>query len=100
MGQAIGVRLPKEVLKNIERLSKEEMEDRSTVIRKLVLMGYKDFMQKKAAEKYLKGKITFSEAAHQAGLTIWEMEKYLVEQGFRSSYSIEDLKKEMKILEK
>ena len=100
MGQAIGVRLPKEVLKNIERLSKEEMEDRSTVIRKLVLMGYKDFMQKKAAEKYLKGKITFSEAAHQAGLTIWEMEKYLVEQGFRSSYSTEDFKKEMKILEK
>lgn len=100
MRQAIGIRLPKEVLRQIEKLSKEEMEDRSTVIRKLVLLGYKDFMHRKAAEEYLKGNITLSRAAHKAGLTIWEMEKYLVEQGFKSSYSIEDLEREMKVLEK
>ena len=56
MRQAIGIRLPKEVLKHIESLSEGEMEDRSTVIRKLVMIGYKDFMQRKAAEEYLKGK--------------------------------------------
>jgi len=100
MRHAIGIRLPKEVLKQIEKLSKEEMEDRSTVIRKLVLIGYKDLMQRKSAEKYLKGSITLSQAAHKAGLTMWEMENYLVEQGFKSSYSIEDLEREMKILEK
>lgn len=100
MRQAIGIRLPKEVLRQIERLSKEEMEDRSTIIRKLVLIGYKNFIQKKTAEEYLKGNITLSEAAHLACLTIWEMEKYLVEHGFKSSYSIEDLEKEMKTLGK
>lgn len=100
MGQAIGVRLPKEVIEQIEELSREEMEDRSTVIRKLVLIGYKDLMQKKAAQEYLKGRITLSEAAHRAGLTIWEMEKYLVEQGFRSSYSVEDLERETKMMKK
>ena len=100
MRQAIGIRLPKEVLKEIEKLSKEEMEDRSTIIRKLVMIGYVDFMKKKAAEEFLKGDITLSEAAHKIGLTIWEMEKYLVEQGFKSSYSIEDLEREMKILER
>ena len=99
MRQAIGIRLPKDILKQIEKLSKDEMEDRSTVIRKLVLIGYKDFMKRKSAEGYLKGSMTLSEAAHQAGLTIWEMEKYLVEQGFKSSYSIEDLEREMKILQ-
>lgn len=56
-------------------------------------------IRKKAAEDYVKGNITFSEAAHQAGLTLWEMEKYLIEQGFKSDYSIEDLEKELKILE-
>ncbi len=100
MGQAIGVRLPKEVIEQIEELSREEMEDRSTVIRKLVLIGYKDLMKKKAAQEYLKGLVTLSEAAHRAGLTIWEMEKYLVEQGFRSSYSVEDLERETKTMEK
>ena len=38
--------------------------------------------------------------AHKAGLTMWEMENYLVDQGFKSSYSIEDLEREMKMLEK
>ena len=100
MGEAIGIRLPKEMLKRIERLSKEEMEDRSTVVRKLVMIGYKNLMWRKAAEEYAKGSITLSEAAHQAELTMWEMEKYLVENGFKSSYSIEDLEEEMKVLER
>lgn len=100
MTQPIGIRLPKEVLKEIKKLSKEEMEDRSTIIRKLVMIGYRDFMVKKSAEDYLKGQITLSEAAHKASLTIWEMEKYLVEHGFKSNYSLEDLEREMKILGK
>mgnify|MGYP001594091798 CR=1 FL=1 len=98
MSKAIGIRLPKEVLKIIHKLSKEELEDRSTIIRKLVMMGYKDFIKRKAAENYVKGTITISEAASQAEFTIWEMEKYLVGQGFVSNYSIEDLEKELKLL--
>ena len=95
---AIGVRLPKDVLVSIEKLSKEEHEDRSTIIRKLVMVGYADVMKEKAAEKYVSGKVTLSAAAHQAGLTIWEMEQYLVGRGFKSSYSIEDLKRETGLL--
>ena len=98
MGEAIGIRLPKEILKIIHKISKEELEDRSSIIRKLVMMGYKDFIKRKSAEKYMQGKITISDASNKAGLTIWEMEKYLVEQGYVSSYSIEDLEKEMKLL--
>jgi predicted HTH domain antitoxin len=52
----------------------------------------------KIEEEYTKGNITLSEAAEQAGLTIWEMERYLIENGFKSSYSIEDLEKEIKLL--
>ncbi len=98
MSQAIGIRLPKEILKNIQKLSKEELEDRSTIIRKLVMVGYKDFIKKKAAENYIKGNITISEAARQAELTVWDMERYMVEQGFVSDYSIEDLERELKLL--
>ncbi len=56
------------------------------------------FMKKKLSEEYIKGKLTLSEAASQAEMTIWEMEKYLVENGFKSDYSIEDLEREMKLL--
>ena len=95
---AIGIRLPKEVLSRIEKLSREEHEDRSTIIRKLVILGYSDMVKDKASTKYLGGKITLSEAAHQAGLTLWEMESYLVERGYKSSYSVEDLEREVSLL--
>lgn len=52
----------------------------------------------KAAEDYVKGRITLSEAAKKAELTIWEMEQYLVANGYKSGYSVEDLEKELLLL--
>ena len=98
MKEAIGIRLPKEILNKIDQLSKENMEDRSTIIRKLVLIGYSDLIKRKASEKYISGEITFSEAARLAGLTLWEMQRYLIEQGYRSDYSVEDLERELELL--
>lgn len=98
MNEAIGIRLDKEFLKKIELLGKEEVLDRSSILRKLVYLGYRDFIKRKSAQIYKEGKITLSEASHRAGLTIWEMEQFLVEQGFKSSYSIEDLNEELKLI--
>ena len=44
-------------------------------------------------------KITLSEAAKAANLTIWEMQKYLIDKGFKSDYSIDDLEKELESLD-
>ncbi len=96
--EAVGVRLPKELLRQIEQLSKEDQEDRSTIIRKLVILGYSNLRKDKAVTKYRRGEWTLSEAAHQAGLTLWEMERYLVEQGFQSSYSTDDIAREIQLL--
>lgn len=98
MTKAIGIRLPTEIMRKVEALSRKEDEDRSTIIRKLLTAGYKEFVANRAAQDYIAGKITFSEAAKQAELTIWEMEQYLVNLGFKSEYSIEDLENEMRIL--
>lgn len=96
----IGIRLPKEILKKIEDMGKQQSEDRSTIIRKLVMEGYKQQMKEKVLQSYLQGKITLTEAAYQAGLTVWEFEQYLIQQGYKSDYSLEDLEKELKILNK
>lgn len=95
---AIGIRLPNDVLKHIERLGKEDMEDRSTVIRKLVIIGYSNLRKERAAAKYRTGRLTLSAAAHEAGLTVWDMERYLVERGFASAYSADDLERELRLL--
>lgn len=98
MAQAIGIRVESELLESVERLGKEEGMDRSTAIRKFLALGYKEAMKARAAENYRKGKVTLSAAARQAGLTVADMAHYLVDQGFVSSYSLDDLKEELKRL--
>jgi predicted HTH domain antitoxin len=60
----------------------------------------KNSVEKKAAKSYVEGKTTLSESARQAGLTLLEMEEYLVGKGFKSQYSVEDLQKEVGLLSK
>ena len=98
MSEAIGIRLDKYFLDKIEKLSKEDVLDRSSTIRKLIYLGYSNLIKKKSAEKYVQGKITISEAAHRSELTIWEMEEFLVKQGYKSDYSIEDLDREIGLM--
>lgn len=98
MGEVIAIRVEEEMLYDIDRLSKQENSDRSTLIRTLIRLGYGELIKKKVAELYLAGKITISEAARRSGLTIWDMEKYLVDNGFVSKYSIEDLENELRLL--
>jgi len=98
MAEAIGIRFDKNFLKKIEKLSEEEVLDRSSIIRKLVRVGYQNMIKKKAMQEYTQGKITISEAANMAEITIWEMEQYLIEQGYKSSYSIDDLEKEIMLV--
>lgn len=99
MGEAIGVRLPDDLLVKIEELSETEGDDRSTTMRKLIQRGLEQVSLEKAAQAYKQGRMTLSEAAEQAGLTLWEMEQYLVNNGYRSSYSIEDLAREVDALD-
>ena len=98
MNRPLGIRLEKSFLEKIEKMGKEESLDRSTTIRNLVNIGYGELIKRKAAEQYIKGKITLSKAAKIAELSIFDMEKYLVDQGFKSSYLIKDLKEELKNL--
>ena len=98
MAEAIGIRLEKGFLRGIDKLSKSESLDRSTMLRKLLNLGLMDFMKKKAKEEYLAERVTLSGAAKMAGVTVWEMQKYLVDEGYKSDYSLKDLEEDMKLL--
>jgi len=100
MAEAIGIRIDEIFLEKIDKLSEEENCDRSTVIRKMIKLGYKDFILDKVSKLYMEGRITLSEAAKNSEVTLWEMEKYLIDKGFKSSYSMEDLDTEMKLFER
>ena len=44
MNEPIGIRLPRDILKKIEEIGKKKMMDRSTVIRDLVMRGYRELL--------------------------------------------------------
>ncbi len=100
MSDIVALRMDSALLEKIDTLGEEELADRSTIIRLLIDKGYRERLKEKAVQLYKEGKITFSEAAYRAGLTLWEMQHYLIDQGFTSAYSLEDLEQEMKVLMK
>lgn len=97
---SIGVRLPKKVLDYIDQEAKRESVDRSVIIRRLVERGAIEIKKEKAVKSYIEGKIWISGAAEMADLTILEMVDYLVCNGFRSEYSIDDFRRGVTLLEK
>lgn len=95
MPKSVGIRMDEELLKKLDEMSEEESLDRSTLMRRLLKKGYKIAEKEKAAEKYKQGKITLTKAAEEAETTVWEMEKFLIETGYKSEYSIKDLEREI-----
>ena len=100
MNEIIALRINEQFLKKIDELSETEDADRSTTLRSLLARGYQERLREKAIQEYLNRKITLSQAAYQANVTLWEMQQLLIQKGFQSQYSINDLEEEMNILRK
>ena len=96
----IGVRIPEEILKELEESAKEGNIDKSTVIRRFISEGLREYKREKAARLYKERRVSIDGAAELAGLTVREMVDYLIKRVYKSSYSYEDLEKEMELFRK
>ena len=85
------VRLPKEIVEEIERLSKEEGIDKGTLIRKLIAESLREYKIKKALELYREGKVSLWKAAEIAGITYREALEELKKRNIPFKYDLEDL---------
>lgn len=94
------IRLPKEIEKSIEETTKEEKIDKSTAMKKFLIIGIREYKKQKAVEMYREGKVSLSGAAKIASVNIYEMIDLLIKAGIKSDYSLEDMKKERAILER
>ena len=95
---SLGVRLDKKVVEELNRIADEEHEDRTTVIRKLIADAIGNYKKDKVLRKYEQGRISISRAAEDTGLTVGEIEEYMVNKGYRSKYSTLDLERELELL--
>jgi len=85
------VRLPKETVEEIERLSQEEGIDRGTFIRKLIAESLKEYRIRRALELYREGKVSLWKAAGIARITYREALEELKRRNIPFKYDLEDL---------
>ncbi len=95
---SLGIRLDKKMVEELNQIADEEHADRTTVIRRLIANAIENYKRDKALRKYEQGKISISKAAEDTGLTVGEIEEYMIRKGYRSKYSTEDLERELELL--
>lgn len=89
------VRLPERIMKELDSKAKKEKTNRTVVLRKLLEEAVKSSKIEEAAQLYKENKITISEAARMAQLTIGETMEELAKRGARSDLTIEEYKESL-----
>jgi predicted HTH domain antitoxin len=93
--EAVTARLPRDMLREVERLAEEMKVDRSELIRRLLDSALREKRVKEAVQAYREGRVTLWKAAERAGLSLREMIELAKEEKIPVSYSLEDLRRDI-----
>lgn len=92
--QIVAARLPREVVRGIEEIAREERLDKSSVIVRAADAYVKHWRLERALRLYSEGRISALKAAACSGLSIWafieELEKRKIIQQYSAEQFIED----------
>jgi predicted HTH domain antitoxin len=72
MSDVLSVKIDKDKLKLLEEMAREEETDRSTVARKLLDMGIRDWKTERSVKLFSEGKVSLWKAAEIAGVSLRE----------------------------
>lgn len=92
MMKSVSIRLREDFMKEAEKLAKLELVDKSVIVREALENGFANVKLKVAIEMFSKSKLSTSEAAEIAGLSIGEFMDELVKRGIKPNITKEDLR--------
>ncbi len=92
MMKNISIRLKEDFVDEAEKLAKLEMVDKSIIIREALEKGFAEVRLETALELFSKGKVSTSEAAEIADLSVGEIMDELTKRGLKPGITKEDLK--------
>ncbi|NJD54449.1 MAG: hypothetical protein FIB07_16495 [Candidatus Methanoperedens sp.] len=96
IGATITTRVPDDIEKNIENISRIEHLDKSTVVRRLLSKAVQDWLIENALEQYRDGKITIGKAADMVGIPLREMISIAAKKEIPFQYSFDDLQEDFR----
>ena len=93
----LAVRIPEEIEKEIKEVIEREGLDKATVVRTLLELGIREWRKRTALELLRNGKVTFTEAAEIAKLSLWEFADLVKQRNIEwVRYMPEEIEKEFK----
>jgi len=72
MKSIMGVRFTKGLEKAVDEVVREESVDKSTAVRLLVDMGYREWRLRRALQKLREGEVSLWKASEIAGMGLWD----------------------------
>jgi predicted HTH domain antitoxin len=99
MGQSITSRLPDDIIKEIEKISKAEQLDKSSVVRRLLAKAIAQWNLDCALDAYQKGDASLGRATEMAKVSIWSFMTKMSERKIPLNYSTNDLQDDLKFVE-
>jgi len=91
----VSLTLPRELLEKSDKIAKEKMEDRSTVMRELLNLGIREYMLNKSLYLYMEKKISLGKASEIANVSVWKFLDVLKDKKMPLHYDLEDIKREI-----
>ncbi len=92
MMKSVSVRLKEDLMKEAQKLAQLEMVDKSIIIREALERGFAEVKLEIALENFSKGKVSTSEAAEIADLSVGEMMDEIVKRGLKQQITKDDIK--------
>ncbi len=94
--ETITTRLPREMLKDIDKASRMEHLGKSEVMRRLLAGGLEQWRIKKALEMYAGKVFSFGQAARFAGVSVWRFTDLMKEHHVPLQLDKEELEQELR----
>lgn len=94
----VGVRLPLELVRELELIENVEQSDRSTTLRRLLSNAVLQWKLEHYSRLYGDGKLTLARAARDAGVSLWEMMDYARTRKTPVQYDLEDLERDLQTI--
>lgn len=98
MEETISVRIGKEELIEIERISEYAKLGKSVILRSVIEIGIREKMLEIALDKFQKNEATAAKAAKIAGVSLSEFLEILYEKGINFHYGVKELKEDFERL--
>ena len=94
----VGTRIPKNLVKELERIEKAEHTDRSTTVRNLLTQAIQHWNMDYYSQQYAQGRLGMARCAEEAGVTLWEFQHYLRQHKMPAQYDAEEFEHDLKTI--